>query len=503
MGNLVRRAIVVLYVMSLALSLPRVCSAQRLTCCMSQQDQTVFAPANSRTIWGLIQNISWPWQIDSMTIYVDGTAYGATIDQWNHCGSVAWDASSAPNPSEHSIHAIATISSSYPPFLPPQHMNLDSTNKPDATPPGDGRNADFIIANVQPSSLTYNGLAINWDRYTPVEQPEIQWGWGIFDDPEADPCAYKQGGTPSFRIDFDPSNNQSAISWGFTMNFTATPGFVNAGDANPVILYNVANTPEPCTLPILRQCTGQLLNSVNVYDNSLTLTMYVWFKEAKAWGRYPGNSFTSNNTMYATLDIPKSPMDTPWVDVLDDACNWAGGSTDAVTATRMLASSEYSSCQYNGGFEADANTTTWTDGYEAFYLLDWLNGVGMSLPPRTGQCNDFADYLVCLSTAIGSVNLSVQRAATVYNIMHNLSGFDSKAITTSPNGGIGGSVHWHYHQWTSSNVFDGCIRFDGVTTPANLALQAYLDALINWSTAFGIAPQSAFKPTIYNSRTAP
>ena len=53
-----------------------------------------------------------------------------------------------------------------------------------------------------------------------------------------------------------------------------------------------------------------------------------------ALGSY--NSYVGN-TVYATVATPTAPMDQPWVGVLDDACTWAKGTSDAsVTTTPLL-----------------------------------------------------------------------------------------------------------------------------------------------------------------------
>ena len=56
-----------------------------------------------------------------------------------------------------------------------------------------------------------------------------------------------------------------------------------------------------------------------------------------------GSSVPSDNILYAVVATPTAPMTTPWVSVLEYACKWATGATNAASATNALAKGLYDS----------------------------------------------------------------------------------------------------------------------------------------------------------------
>ena len=228
-------------------------------------------------------------------------------------------------------------------------------------------------------------------------------------------------------------------------------------------------------------------------------------------------SYTSSGSIVATPSTPPWPPRRPDGPTLDRrpryACHWAGGTTNATAATTALTTQLYNTGHYNGGYHAftDAGTDSngnlipLKDGFENFHLQGFLNS-GL-----TAQCDDFADFLVCLSNGIGALNLQAQRSATAADIIGNYSGFTTNPITAAPiqvtppaTGGT--ATPWAYHQWAASAIFDGCLRFNGTTSPINMALTNYFNALVatlnhnyqptgphqDWN------PQPAFTPAIVN-----
>ncbi len=49
-----------------------------------------------------------------------------------------------------------------------------------------------------------------------------------------------------------------------------------------------------------------------------------------------GGTTVLSTFFYGTLAQPTAPMASPWVPVLDDACTWGAGTTDATSATTAL-----------------------------------------------------------------------------------------------------------------------------------------------------------------------
>lgn len=215
-----------------------------------------------------------------------------------------------------------------------------------------------------------------------------------------------------------------------------------------------------------------------------------------------GATTTLSTFFYGTLAQPTAPMASPWVPVLDDACTWGAGTTDATSATTALTKSEYDNCTYNGGSVAH---TSWPlqDGSETFHLQAMLGDM-------KGQCNDFADFLVCLSNAIGARPLKPQRSVTAAEYA-NGSRFYTKAITAARDETASDAAPvaggWTYHQWTNdSNIFDGSLRFGGTTTPANLSgpalgttyNQDLVSSYLHTPSTLDWDPQSPFVLTVAN-----
>lgn len=109
---------------------------------------------------------------------------------------ISWNSSTAANPSEHTLYALAQISQGT------QTLSLDSRNPP---PPnsgpysgsyGDGRVSDFVTADVQLKSLKFNSsIPLAQDAVTLVSTPEFVWN-----QHPLYPAAYVQGKNVGFTM---------------------------------------------------------------------------------------------------------------------------------------------------------------------------------------------------------------------------------------------------------------------------------------------------------------
>jgi hypothetical protein len=171
--------------------------------------------------------------------------------------------------------------------------------------------------------------------------------------------------------------------------------------------------------------------------------------------------------VFVVLDAPKAPMDPAWVSVLRYSCWWASQAQDAPTAARKVTNALHLWGAYNGG--VTAFTSNETDIWELFHLRDFIQSGLM------GQCNDFADFLLCLQTSLGVSGLKVQRTHALFNRGFSLVGhqvtvvsFTTNRIDVAPWGTNGGTdpndgiVTWVYHQYclnvASSLVWDGALQ---------------------------------------------
>jgi hypothetical protein len=113
----------------------------------------------------------------------------------------------------------------------------------------------------------------------------------------------------------------------------------------------------------------------------------------------------------------------------------------------------------------------------------------------TAQCNDYADFLLCLSNALGAKALRAQRGNGPFTTKPV-----TKAPLPPPPASTPGEEPFDYHQWTNSgNVWDAAIRFGGTETPANLALATYKTKLVKPGSGAAVE-QVPFLPIIKNHR---
>ena len=498
-------------------------------------DQSVFPPSTNTTFYYDLQNPPGG-TVSNVVFNVDGTNYDAGSN-----GSLGWDSTAVPNPSEHLVYV--TLTDTEMTESGPQVLTLDSRNPappptgPYSGPYGEGRPADVIVADLQLQSLQFAGggvltLGNSADPAsgsTPALVPVPQITWAQASPPPyaaTNPAGYVMGSTPSLALTLYPLTG--SVTMGVTLNVTATsnvpdpahPGqdlgvtLKNTGATTPVPLAGTPLTGPTTTVP----ADNALLGEVALYNVSFTdLTLWVQFTHT---GLTPDpwksvNSYTANgpfvNTLYATLGQPTAPMAQPWVGVLFDACQWAEGTTTATAATTDLVNGEYINGLYNGG--RPAFTGAFTDGAETFHLQRFLAN---STPHVLyGQCNDFSDFLVCLSNSLGARPLSTQRSVTVAEDNAG-SHFYTQPITAAgdmnPTDAAPFPGGWAYHQWANdTTIFDGCLRFGGTTAPADVQgpnfgssyntslVASYLHPftppdppVTDWD------PQTSFTPTIAN-----
>lgn len=127
--------------------------------------------------------------------------------------------------------------------------------------------------------------------------------------------------------------------------------------------------------------------------------------------------------VYIVLDTPVYPMTIPWISVLDYSCEWARTTNTSLNATNALTS--YFNFYSNYDFTNLYYTPDWNDSGEMFYLKAFLQRQLTPFDPRLrGQCNDFADFLLCLVTSIGAYEMKCNRTWSVYDAYWGASDVD-------------------------------------------------------------------------------
>lgn len=189
------------------------------------------------------------------------------------------------------------------------------------------------------------------------------------------------------------------------------------------------------------------------------------------------------------MDTPKAPMNPAWVSVLRYSCRWAARTQNALTASAQLTERLNLYGAFTRGF-------TFTEGSsdlgETFYLRTFIeNGI-------RGQCNDFADFLLCLMTSLGVPERAVQRTHSIAlnNRRKELSNgvygsfvqFATNWLRVAPySSGGEGYYEWIFHQFclnpTTQRVWDAAFRFwdSGYVLPDNMLRdQEYRDRLVRY-----------------------
>ena len=470
------------------------------------QDQQVFPPAATTRFSATISNASG-CVIDWIKISVDGGApQAATISGTNpNQGYLDWNSSGALNPSEHTIFATAQI-----------HDAIGIVPLDSRRPECDGRAADDIIADLRLKSLTFNNSIPL--RYSASANPAPIPDSAIVPTPQLvldqnrnitaplPAMAYIKGTSIPFTIELYPVTGTATI--GYTLNFTEKPVATNEAG---LTLYQTGTVPKVFTNPLNLTSQTALYNEINLYATVINdLRFWVQFtKSTQNWAPvqvYASAGQKITNNLYSLLNTPTAPMSSPWIGVLNYACQYGAGASDPIVATTALTKGLYDHGHYNGGYNlytdggknSSGGLIGIKDGYEAFHIQNFMDA------NLNGQCDDFADFLVCMSNAVGALPLQAQRSVNVAE-MNAGSSFTTKNITWSPiqsTTAIGTPVSWSYHQWTTSNIYDGCLRLNGTISPLNMALSGYFNALVattvhspqsqDWD------PQPAFLPDPQN-----
>lgn len=155
----------------------------------------------------------------------------------------------------------------------------------------------------------------------------------------------------------------------------------------------------------------------------------------------------------------------------------------------MLTTKLHENGNYNGGNLAYTRYPSDPDTGETFYLRKYLETKRFE-----GQCNDFADFLVCLMTSVG-IPRATQRTHPLVNSRRIVTlpngnqglllGFETHPLDAAPTGTSphDGVAQWTYHQfcldWGTSKVWDGNIAFLPLTFVLGMTREPeYRDRLV-------------------------
>jgi len=200
-------------------------------------------------------------------------------------------------------------------------------------------------------------------------------------------------------------------------------------------------------------------------------------------------------------------MGKPWWNLLQYAY-WAKGESTSDGVANAFAQKLWEKGTYNGGNLAYTRYICNSQGHinydsgEVFYLKAFLSNDQVPW----GQCNDFADFLTCLYTAVGVFPAFAQRT-------HPLTlGYSFHTQTIDPAGSPPAqAVNWNYHQFClyNSNVWDGSLSFVSGSPPGvpkKLARDTtYKNGLVAYyySGQWQPTPTNGFVPTLTTANLPP
>ncbi|MBM3494350.1 MAG: hypothetical protein FJX72_08525 [Armatimonadetes bacterium] len=182
-----------------------------------------------------------------------------------------------------------------------------------------------------------------------------------------------------------------------------------------------------------------------------------------ACGALVTDSFGKYSDIYVVLEAPKTPMSPAWASLLHHSCFWAAGEYAPLGANTALTDALYAHGTYNGGFHSSSSTRDWSADGETFHLKTFLARANCPY----GECNDFADFLLCMSASVGATEMRSQRS-------NAMEGPRFLTNSLSPAGGSSDSYWWTYHQFAvlGSACWDGCISVSGYGVPKGWELDS-------------------------------
>jgi len=193
---------------------------------------------------------------------------------------------------------------------------------------------------------------------------------------------------------------------------------------------------------------------------------------------YPNFHMGSTRMDYYTVfDTPVTTMESPWIGVLDGACDWAHGCTTALDVLSDVTTGIYYDLEdTDGDIDWQTDSVYTGDNYYSFDLDNFLYHLS-SEDDVMVNCTDVANIFNIYTTALG-ISTQTKR------IYKDEGTFDTNlADAIGWNIGDFVSYPWYNHQfgyYNSSYVYDPCIRFydDPPYIPIYVDVDTYEDDLI-------------------------
>jgi len=296
-------------------------------------------------------------------------------------------------------------------------------------------------------------FAQQW-RYALLEEPSsYPLRWGEKEPPSEDMVAMPPGLDTSRTIPSSPGCYKVGMS-GFVLSYKVEDSILRG--AIDVVVWD-----EITGETYWNQTYPRVPKEGKINLEGLVLPSYITILRFQVSWSGSGTMFT-RFSVFVVLDAPKSPMDPAWVNVLRISCSWARGESTPDGAANVLTQTLWEKGTYDPSQQW--YTRNETDAGETFYLKSFLSDQSF---PR-GQCNDFADFLVCLINSVGAYETKAQRTYS-FTVVYwgpldpDGSGwrFQTNEVDPAPSGGSTQKFDFAYHQFTviGSSVWNGTVKF--------------------------------------------
>lgn len=220
--------------------------------------------------------------------------------------------------------------------------------------------------------------------------------------------------------------------------------------------------------------SSSLENSVNQFD------VYWAWRVGQVNGVQQSPSIYIDNSYhdgYIVLSTPQSPMQQPWVGVLDKACYWAAGETSSNGVASDVTYGVYNYLADQDGDLDYVTVTSYSSGFQTFYLTSFLDSLSISSNVCV-NCTDVANIFCIFSSALGCSSTTKRIYTSAQDTLY------TESIDPIGNANSWAATIWSYHQigWLDNLVDDACIRVNqgSPILPSNMIFTpTYMNYLLN------------------------
>ncbi len=342
--------------------------------------------------------------------------------------------------------------------------------------------AGFIVADIRINTISFNysgsGAITIYDNIngSNISPPEYFSANHV-----VKPAAWIMGGTHSVQVEFKAvSSVSNAEIWA----------------EGTLMSLNSSSSPVTVTFP---GGTGTATFNANNPPGIVGKHEFFWDWKYKNVNGTPSGTTdmgeTGEHLLYTTYATPNAPMTTPWLEVIDSACIWAGGESN-ITSARTAVTAGLNNI---GDLDGDIDYVTYSNysggtfSAFTFNLTQFLMDLG-SRSNLVLYCADCAGALQVYCNAIGLdlgyVKLNLSGTTNYFDPIGN--GNPSNSTDPQENWQTIG-WGWHCVGWLPGNIiYDACLHLDGQGSPASCPCSRLAPVNMSHSTYCGyLIPSSS------------